>query len=237
MNDKKKILNSLKWGKSVLNLLSHGKDLDPNIPATLIIRHSERDEPEFFKDVITADLTERGLKTAFEFGCNLPTNRIYRIYHSIVKRCKETAEEIHKALQQQEMNSQIMGSLNSLFEIKIDRQKFSNFVDKDYKSFLNLWLAGFFKEELIEPSIKTVTRIADDIRNHLKTSEPNALNIYVTHDWQVMVSLFHLGGILNTSEMISYLGGFFIQFDEENQTVYHKYGKRKSIKPQWLQML
>ena len=234
MNQKIKIPNSLKWGKSVLNLLSHGKDLDPKTPATLIIRHSERDEPEYFKDVLTADLTERGLKTAFEFGRNLPANRNYRIYHSTVKRCKETAEEIHKGIQQQEMNSRIMGSLNNLFEIKIDRKRFSKFVDKGYKSFLYKWIAGFFNIELIEPSINTVTRIADDIRNHLRTSEPNALNIYVTHDWQVMVLLFHLGGILNTSEMIGYLGGFFIQFDGENQTVYHKKGKSESIKPQWL---
>ena len=128
MNENNKILNSLKWGKSVLNLLSHGKDLDPKTPATLIIRHSERDEPEYFKDVLTADLTERGLKTAFEFGRNLPANRNYRIYHSTVKRCKETAEEIHRGIQQQEMKSQIMGSLNSIFEIKLDRKKFSKFV-------------------------------------------------------------------------------------------------------------
>lgn len=234
MNEKKKILNSLKWGKSVLNLLYHGKDLDPKTPATLIIRHSERDEPERFKDVITADLTKRGLKTAFEFGHNLPANRIYRIYHSIVKRCKETAEEIHKGLQQQGINSQIMGSLNSLFEIKLDRNMFSKFVDKEYKSFLYKWIAGFFDKELIEPSINTVTRITNDIKNHLQISEPDSLNIYVTHDWQVMVSLFHLGGILNTSEMIGYLDGFFIQFDGENQTVYHKKGKSESIKPQWL---
>ena len=127
-----------------------------------------------------------------------------------------------------------MGSLNILFEIKIDRQKFSKFVDKECKSFLNLWLAGFFKKELIEPSINTVARIADDIRNHLRTSEPKALNIYVTHDWQVMVLLFHLGGILNTFEMIGYLNGLFIQFDEENQTVFHNGGRSESIKPQWL---
>jgi len=132
MNEKKKILNSLKWGKSVLNILSYGKDLDPKTPATLIIRHSERDEPEHFKDVITADLTERGLKTAFEFGRSLPANRNYRIYHSTVKRCQETAEEIHKGIQQQKMKSQIVGSLNSLFEIKIGRKKFSKFVDKGY---------------------------------------------------------------------------------------------------------
>ena len=46
-----KTLSSVMWGKAALNLLSHSGNLIPNSPAVLIIRHSEREEPEKFKDI------------------------------------------------------------------------------------------------------------------------------------------------------------------------------------------
>jgi len=77
------ILESVEWGKPALSLLSQSRELDPNLPAVMHIRHSERPEIAS-REERGANLTESGKKAAHEFGSLLPRNRSYRLYHSVM---------------------------------------------------------------------------------------------------------------------------------------------------------
>ena len=110
------ILESVEWSKPVLSLLSQCKELDPTRPATLHLRHTER--PQATQEGLELAMkaghslllsSERGKQAAYELGRQLPKDREYRIYHSVVKRTLETAENIHKGILAQNLNSRLEG--------------------------------------------------------------------------------------------------------------------------------
>ena len=62
------ILESVEWGKSALTLLAQCNKLDPNLPAVMHIRHTER--PRIRLDSKDGDRilsTELGRNAAYEF--------------------------------------------------------------------------------------------------------------------------------------------------------------------------
>jgi hypothetical protein len=93
------ILESVDWGKPALSLLSQCNDLDPDLPAVMHLRHTERLLKELgTPDNFTQVSTEQGKKAAYEFGTSLPNDRQYRFYHTYLERTKETAMEIKEGI-------------------------------------------------------------------------------------------------------------------------------------------
>jgi broad specificity phosphatase PhoE len=228
-----KTLSSVEWGRAALNLLSRGSELIPNSPAALIIRHSERDEPDQFKDILKAKLTLRGQQAAFEFGRNLPANKKYVIYHSPIERCQVTAEQIHEGITSRLSPSIIKGTLDSISDIKTDRKEVSKIIDRDYPNFLFYWIANFYPTDVVESSFNISKRVSKDIDKHFKSADDNTVFIYVTHDWHVTGVLFHFSAILNTIDWIEYLDGFFLQKKDDKLVIQHKFGTKIIYKPAW----
>jgi len=228
-----KTLSSVTWGKAALNLLSHSGDLIPNSPAVLILRHSEREEPDKFKDILEAKLTLRGQQAAFEFGRSLPSNRKYIIYHSPIERCQVTAEQIHEGIASRLVPSTVKGVLDSISDIKTNRKEISKIIERDYPNFLFYWIANFYPTDVVESSFSISKRISKDIDKHFKSADDNTVFIYITHDWQVTGVFFHFSAILNTIDWIDYLDGFFLQKYEDQLVIYHKFGKKVIYRPTW----
>ena len=80
------ILESIEWGEPALQLLAQCRNLDPDKPAVMHLRHTERPmtglgNPDEFKQVSM----EAGKKVAHEFGERLPSKRNYRFYYTYME--------------------------------------------------------------------------------------------------------------------------------------------------------
>ena len=76
------VLESVEWGEPVLSLLSRFDEVDDSGPAVLILRHSEVNY-QAIEDLFTPRVTELGLKAANEIGSMLPSDRRYRVFHTV----------------------------------------------------------------------------------------------------------------------------------------------------------
>ena len=232
-------MNTLKlvsWGKGANKLLNTIKNnhLLENTPTIIMLRHSEREEPEILEEIFKAPLTERGRKTAFEFGMNLPKKFDYRFFHSPVKRCEHTALEIRKGISSPENgNSYPIESLESLVKVNCDYDKFKTYLKQTEMRFMDHWIGGFFNPDEIESPLDVARRIAKDIIRLLKTQQKNGIDVFVSHDFHVILSQFYFSGDLTTNEWIQYLDGFIIQFLDDKMKFYSKMGNIEVDYPYW----
>jgi len=103
----KSILKSVEWGKSALSLLDQMKNLDSSKTAVMQIRHSAREQTGYF-----SALSEEGKQAAYEFGTYITSKRKTRLYHTVLDRSRETAQEIHRALSDRGTDSTVIDALN-----------------------------------------------------------------------------------------------------------------------------
>jgi len=123
-------LESVEWGNPALRLLAQCNDLDPNKPAIMHIRHTERPmtglgNPGEFTQVST----EIGKKAAYELGSSLPTDRNYRFYYTYMERTKETVQEINDGIASNNGITQIMGSIP--LTAVVNRTKYNEIISRD----------------------------------------------------------------------------------------------------------
>lgn len=234
------ILKSVEWGKPALSLLSQCKELDPNLPAVMHIRHTERPtiepgSPDGFKIVST----ERGKKAAHEFGANLPPSRRYRLYHTYMERARETAENINKGILGNEGSSDVIGSV-PLTTI-VDRDGFSDYVrresEMDSEKPLSLrvfakWISGHYPSWLRVPALDFSQRGAVLMMKNLESAEARTFDIYVSHDVFVATFLLFWFGFFPI-DWVQFLDGFILQLIDEQIHVYTKEGKKEAYYPYW----
>ena len=153
--------------------------------AALIIRHSIREKITDAKDSFYQLLTPEGKQYAVDFGEKLHTNRPIRLYHSIVERCKETADCIAQGYKGEVL----------LIEPMIDIAGFYAFQPTDILSevnrigvfdFISHWFKGTYPIEDIQPAIQARNKMIQAI---VEKSDPSYLNIFVTHDWNIILML------------------------------------------------
>ncbi len=89
----------------------------------LLLRHSEREETTFIGDGKELLLTPLGHKMANIFGQKLPLEKNIRIYHSLAKRCIQTANEVFNGITKKGGRANLHGSI-SWPNISIDRDFF-----------------------------------------------------------------------------------------------------------------
>jgi broad specificity phosphatase PhoE len=203
-----RILGEVDWGKPVLRLLDQSKNLKREAPASLLIRHSERNKIEKASEMQLAGLTDRGRDAAYNFGQLLPSPWELRIIHSPVNRCKETATRIHEGSVSAGLKSEVVGELKLLWGPEAEWDIFSQLLIRDWPLSYSHWMSGRYSPSVVEPSIEYAKRLADEFD---KNSVRDMLTIYVAHDTQIITLLFHWFGIPPKMESASFLNGFFVQ--------------------------
>jgi len=229
-------LRSVSWGKNAIQLLDtlNNHDLLEDAPTIIMLRHSEREEPEILEEIFKAPLTERGREVAFEFGMNLPKKYEYRFFHSPVERCENTALEIRRGISNsKQSNSFPIQSLESLFMVNCDFEKFKTYLKKTNRKFMDFWIGQFYSLDAIEPPLAVAKRMGKDIIKILKTQKKNGIDVFVSHDFQVILSQFYFSGDLTTNEWIQYLDGYIIQFLDKTIKFYSKMGNIEVTYPHW----
>jgi len=231
------VLESVEWGNPVLSLLSHCPELDPNIPAIMHLRHTERPmltvgSPDNYEQ----RSTELGKKAAYELGTKLPTNRNYRIYHTLIERTKETAIEIKKGIASNNVSADIIGAI-SLSSV-VNRAKFSEIAARELKhgvdaeGIFSKWLSGHYPPWVRVPALDFSQRGASIMMENYKALEASSFDVYVSHDIFIAVFLLHWFGIVPL-DVVEFLDGFILQFYGEKIMVFTKLGKKEILSPYW----
>jgi len=235
------VLESVEWGKPALTLLSKCKQLDPNLPAVMHVRHTERpiEEPGS-PDVHKIISTEQGRQAAREFGASLPHSRSYRLYHTNIERTRETAVNICEGILANDGSSNVIGSV-PLIPI-VDRDRWFYYARREYEMgsekpwLLNLftkWISGHYPPWVRVPALDFSQRGAALTMKNLKSAKTNTFDIYVSHDMTCGVFLLYWFGIMPDERWIEFLDGFIMQIKEERMHVYTKDGKKESYYPYW----
>ncbi len=232
-----KLLDFVSWGKPAIKFLSYLNNHKGGFPINVMLRHSAREEQKKLVEIFKATLTQQGKDAAFEFGKALTIDRNYRFFHSPIHRCEETAEYIKKGIQDNDGNTQLLGGVLSLLQIKSTKNKFIFYRDRDKGDFMKNWLNGVYPAEEIENTIDVAQRIVHDMMKNLKTIKPNTIDIYITHDSHLMILIYYLVGIQAIKGWPQYLDGLILQFKDGMLVIYYN-GEILEVKyPNWLRNL
>ena len=230
------VLGSVSWGEPALRLLSLCEELDPDLPAAMHIRHSERSEITS-REEREATLTENGFKAARGFGELLPGDQSYRLYHSPRTRTKETAEYIHRGLMGKNAQSRVCGV--APFRLKVHPEKMWDYMTRDWlndergiTTFLASWVGGRYPPSEMEPSIQFAMRAAEATVANLNQIE-HGMDIYVSHDVWLGLFMFHWFGAMFPGNRAQYLEGFILQLTEERMRFYTQEGMKEAYYPHW----
>ena len=146
--DVEKIWKEENWTAHARTIIENLNKFPEDSKIILVLRHSHRNEPQIMEKVHKLRLTPQGHAIAKKFGESLPNNRPIRIFHSIIWRCEETAENIHNGFKEVGGKSELMGEFSPLYDIGIDNQSFlEQFKSYHFSEILLRWATGFYLPE------------------------------------------------------------------------------------------
>jgi len=232
--DTEKIWKEGEWTKEARQIIDGLKKFPDNSKIILILRHSHRSEPKGLEKAQKLRLTPQGHAIAKIFGENLPSNRSIKIFHSIIWRCEETAISIHEGFKNIGGTSKLKSVLEPLQSVGItDREFFLNeFKNVPIYDIVRRWVVGFYDPNVWTPFIEYCQSSAHIILDQVKNSPDNGLDIFVTHDFNIMALRFGWF-VLLPKEWVKFLGGFAFTIKEE-QTLLLDNGELKPVAlPHW----
>jgi len=211
-----KIWKESDWPTEARQIINGLKLFPEESKIILILRHSQRDEPEDIEKLLTLRLTPEGHAIARKFGEKLPSNRTIRLFHSVVWRCQETAENILSGFENIGGKGKMRGAFTPLFDLETSRDFFPNQLKKysAYRFFFR-WVAGLYPPNIIIPSPKFSQKAAELIRREFKKAPDRSIDIHVTHDFLAIALRFGWFGIPPDKNWVSYLGGFALSFIDD----------------------
>ncbi|MHA1105845.1 MAG: hypothetical protein ACTSPN_09035 [Promethearchaeota archaeon] len=197
------------WTLKAREILKAIEEFPENSKIILVLRHSHRDEPKGEEKLHKLKLTELGHDMAKKFGEGLPKDRTIRLFHSIVWRCQETAEDILDGFGRMSGRGKIKGVIKPLFFAGTAPNYFIEiFKNGSPIRFLYQWAAGHFSPENIMPFQKYSENAANIIWNGLKNAPEKGIDIHVTHDIFLIALRYGWFGLPPTKEWVPFLGGF-----------------------------
>jgi broad specificity phosphatase PhoE len=204
-----KIWNNADWTNRAREIVNALRKFPKDSKIILVLRHSHRNEPVGSEKLHELKLTPQGHEIARKFGEELPEERPIRLYHSVVWRCQETAQDILEGFQKKSGKGEIKGSLKPLFFAGTSPKFFIEvFRDGSPIRFLYQWAAGHFSPEHIMSFQDYSKNAAKKIWNKLLNAPDNTIDIHVTHDIFLIALRYGWFGLPPTEEWVPFLGGF-----------------------------
>ena len=221
------------WATQVHDLLLNIEKNSGNAPVHLILRHSQRDEPEVWDEIMFAQLTETGRAVAKDVGASLPKFNTYKFFHSSVERCEDTASQIAKGLLEINQDHSGFEMMDELWRVKVDKDSFLKIVNRDKMDFVKLWISSHYSPDDVEPALDYTKKFIKKMRKIHQSSQENTLNIYISHDFNILAFRFILTGLGVDENWLPYLGGFAISPQENHLDVYLGKEKQEIPLPHW----
>ena len=223
MSDKitAKIWEENTWTKQASKIIKGLDKFPAHSKITIIMRHSQRYEPKLANEndlkVTNMELTPLGQEFAISFGEKLPIDRPVRLFHSPRNRCKVTAEKIYQGFTKVNGKGILMGEFESLYGIGINSQSYLDEFNK-YKNYQVIlrYLAGIYSPNLWPSSQVFYQKSGQKIWSQIESISEGGIDIYVSHDFHLMIFRFGWFGLPPDERWIDYLGGFAFSIKEDH---------------------
>jgi broad specificity phosphatase PhoE len=158
--------------------------LSGNRPYSILLRHAERFS--FKGDGDEPLLTQKGHNDAYELGKELAPLAPFRIFHSPIERCLQTARGICRGVTERNRRCEITGVIDllgpSLF--MVDREGIMRSLEENEAGFLRFWFDGKISENIIVPMEKAAQRLLTLMTEQLSGGPDHTIN--VSHDWIIL---------------------------------------------------
>ena len=203
-----------------------GIKLEKNLKAQLLfLRHAERHIILSLKKHRDVSLTKRGKHNSFLFGQKIKEyHKKAVIFHSPVKRCIQTAENIFKGIDDKE-NSKLQGVqlvLGGVHIVKNPKAISGYFMKYGNRKFLRKWFDSEIPDDFIIPHKDVAQMEMKLIIDQLDTYGEFIINI--THDWNIIVLLEYFFNLrFEKIGTPKFLDG--IAVNKENDNLYLRYKK------------
>jgi broad specificity phosphatase PhoE len=198
----------------------------------IMVRHSRREEPEEVHEILHAPLTDEGREGARRFAQSLPPGKRYRLYHSPVDRCAETARIVAEALPAG--SAEGVEEAKFLFRVQARKESFARFMRRDGDDIINHWIAGHYSPEEIQEPLEFAHSVRQAWQSLRDLHDPGVTSLFVSHDLHTSVCLYLWTGIFRGSEnMIEPMDGFFLEDRGDEMTAVTKDGAKTLAPPHW----
>lgn len=171
-------------------LLATIRSLPQDTDAAVFLRHAERFAIVDYADPTLAELTPSGIAAAEAFGALLQGFERVRIFHSPVKRCRQTAEGIARGAADRVRSVEVAGPEDALgVDYILDLQEAGRLTTLHGEGFVRRWFAGEVAPDVIRSAVGIAERKLEYLSQRLR--EPSAagrrLDLHVSHDWNIIV--------------------------------------------------
>ncbi len=158
--------------------------------AAAVMRHAARHPIANPSEPTLAEITADGAKAAEAFGAQITGFARVRLFHSPVKRCRQTAECIAQGASSAGLAAEVAGPREELGVDYIrDLVEAGRWTVKHGDHFVRLWITGQAPETVIGPARELAERQRDFVAARLREAAPGGrrLDLHVSHDWNVIV--------------------------------------------------
>lgn len=172
-----------------LKLLETIRSLPPHADAAVFLRHAERFPILEATDHTLAELTPQGIAAAEAFGARVHGFDRVRIFHSPVKRCRQTAEGIARGLESKGLPVEIAGPAEALgVDYILDPTETSRLATLHGDHFIRLWFSGQVESTVIRAPEQIATRKLVFLTQRLQEpcAQGRRLDLHVSHDWNIL---------------------------------------------------
>jgi hypothetical protein len=162
-------------------------------PVAAMLRHAARHPIADPREPHLAELTTEGCAAAEEFGTWLGEFGRVRLFHSPVKRCRQTIDCIAVGARRVGVTVEIVGEYGELGIDYIRNVPEAGRLSVVHgEGFVRHWFAGTLPPGVVDPVDVISERKVAYIRRHLATAQPGTLDLHCSHDWNIMVLREHL---------------------------------------------
>ena len=172
-----------------LQLLETLRSLPTPAAAAVILRHAERFPILEATDHTLVELTPDGTVAAEAFGARIVGFDCVRIFHSPVKRCRQTAECIARGVSSTGCPLEIAGPEEVLgVNYIIDPMEAGRLSLVHGDHFIRLWFSGQIAPTVIRAAEHIAARKLAFLTQRLQEPCPRGrrLDLHVSHDWNII---------------------------------------------------
>jgi hypothetical protein len=173
-----------------LELLETIRSLPTHAAAAVLLRHAERFPLVEATDHTLVELTPDGAVAAEAFGGRIAGFDCVRIFHSPVKRCRQTAEGIARGVSSTGCPVEIAGPEDALgVDYIIDPMEAGRLSVLHGNHFVRLWFSGQVAPTVIRAAEHIAARKLAFLSRRLQEPSPQGrrLDLHVSHDWNIIV--------------------------------------------------
>ena len=228
------IWENANWTLQARNIIKAVSEFPESSKIILLLRHSHRNNPTESEKMHELKLTPQGHQIANLFGQRLPTSRTIRLYHSVVHRCQETAEDILTGFEGVGGKGTLKGAITPLFHAGTAPKFFLNvFKNESPIEFVYRWAVGFYSPDKITPFQSYSQNAADIIWKGINNAQESGIDIHITHDIFLIALRYGWFGLPPDQDWVPFLGGVAFILTENEINVFDKDRFLSIPNPDW----